>query len=57
MGMVSRGEMALVVAQIGHAQHLLNSNDYSLVIAVIIATTILAPLLLKWALNVSQANN
>lgn len=57
MGMVSRGEMALVVAQIGHAQHLLNSNDYSLVIAVIIATTILSPLLLKWALNLSQADN
>ncbi|MBA1392695.1 cation:proton antiporter [Lactobacillus sp. XV13L] len=55
-GIVSRGEMALVVAQIGHAQHLLSVADYSTVIAVIIATTIVAPLLLKGAIKFSQDN-
>ncbi|MCI1985823.1 MAG: cation:proton antiporter [Lactobacillus sp.] len=48
-GMVSRGEMALIVAQIGYQAHLLGRQDYSVMIAVIIITTLLAPFLLKHA--------
>ncbi|BDR60596.1 cation:proton antiporter [Lactobacillus xylocopicola] len=50
-GMVSRGEMALVVAQLGLQQHLLAPEAYSVVVGSIIMTTLLAPFLLRWLLN------
>lgn len=50
-GMVSRGEMALIIAQVGYQAHLLTSRYYSGVIIVIILTTILAPLMLKKTLE------
>jgi len=50
-GMVSRGEMALIVAQIGFDAHLLGSEYYSAVIVVIILTTLIAPLMLKDAIK------
>lgn len=50
-GMVSRGEMALIVAQIGFDAHLLHRDFYSSVIIVIILTTLIAPFMLKDALN------
>ena len=49
-GMVSRGEMALVVAQIGLTNHLLASAAYSTVIGAIIMTTVISPFLLKWSI-------
>lgn len=50
-GMVSRGEMALIVAQIGFDAHLLHEDFYSSVVIVIILTTLIAPFLLKDALR------
>jgi Kef-type K+ transport system membrane component KefB len=50
-GMVSRGEMALIVAQIGFASKLINSGIYSELVLVIIATTVLAPFLIKHSLK------
>ncbi|MCI1985179.1 MAG: cation:proton antiporter [Lactobacillus sp.] len=50
-GMVSRGEMALIVAQIGFDAHLLHEDYYSSVIIVIILTTLIAPFMLKAALR------
>lgn len=50
-GMVSRGEMALIVAQIGLTSHLMSSTHYSAVIMAIIITTLLSPLLLKKAIS------
>ncbi|WP_225046785.1 cation:proton antiporter [Lacticaseibacillus kribbianus] len=50
-GMVSRGEMALIVAQIGFDAHLLHRDFYSAVILVIILTTLIAPFILKWSLQ------
>lgn len=49
-GMISRGEMALVVAQMGLQNHLLSAARYSAVIGAIIMTTVLAPFFLKAAL-------
>ena len=49
-GMISRGEMALVVAQIGLSNHLLAPAAYSTVVGVIILTTLIAPIMLKGAL-------
>ncbi|EHN59682.1 cation:proton antiporter [Oenococcus kitaharae] len=46
-GMVSRGEMALIIAQIGFQDKLLSSDRYSAVIAAIFAATLIAPFLLR----------
>ena len=50
-GMVARGEMALITAQIGYEAHLLSEKYYSDVITVIVLATILAPFILKNALQ------
>ncbi|WPQ68809.1 cation:proton antiporter [Weissella paramesenteroides] len=46
-GMVSRGEMALVVAQIGLSADLIAKNIFGDMVFVIIISTIIAPLLLR----------
>jgi Kef-type K+ transport system membrane component KefB len=46
-GMVSRGEMALIVAQIGFASKLIDAGLYSELVVIIILSTIIAPFLLK----------
>lgn len=55
-GMVSRGEMALIIAQIGYEAHLLSSEYYSGVIFVIILTTFAAPFMLKAAIKRQMRN-
>ncbi|KRK48804.1 sodium:proton antiporter [Secundilactobacillus kimchicus] len=50
-GMISRGEMALIIAQIGYEAHLLAPELYSEIIIVIVLSTVLAPLMLKHAIS------
>ncbi|MDT6979910.1 cation:proton antiporter [Levilactobacillus zymae] len=50
-GMIARGEMGLITAQIGHQAGLMSNTSYSAMILVIILATILAPLFLKPALK------
>lgn len=50
-GMIARGEMGLITAQIGHQAGLLGNASYSAMILVIVLATVLAPLLLKQALK------
>ena len=50
-GMITRGEMALITAQIGYEAHLLSSKYYSDVITVVVLATVLAPFILKHALK------
>ncbi|VDG20027.1 cation:proton antiporter [Lactiplantibacillus mudanjiangensis] len=50
-GMVSRGEMALIIAQIGYQGKLLSADRYSAVIAAIILTTLIAPILLRQSIQ------
>ncbi|KPN80960.1 Na(+)/H(+) antiporter [Apilactobacillus kunkeei] len=47
VGMISRGEVGLIIAEIGLKNHLISDNYYSTIVASIILTTILAPILLK----------
>lgn len=51
-GMVSRGEMALIIAQIGLSANLMAKNLYSEIIIVIVLSTIVAPMLLKKTMKV-----
>lgn len=50
-GMIARGEMSLITAQIGFQSHLLSEKYYSDVITVIVLATILAPFILKHSLH------
>lgn len=46
-GMISRGEMGLIIAQLGFNAHLLTTNNYSAVIGAIVVTTLCAPFILR----------
>ena len=50
-GMVSRGEMALIIAQIGYQAKLMSPVRYSAIVAAIILATLIAPFLLRWTMN------
>jgi Kef-type K+ transport system membrane component KefB len=50
-GMVSRGEVALIIAALGLNSGLLPSELYTTIIMVIVITTVVAPPLLKWFLK------
>ncbi|WP_236149988.1 cation:proton antiporter, partial [Lactobacillus delbrueckii] len=56
-GMVSRGEVALIVAQIGIAHHLFPKDIYSSLILVIILTTVLSPIMLNHYIRKGEAQN
>ncbi|MFQ7234089.1 MAG: cation:proton antiporter, partial [Enterococcus hulanensis] len=47
-GMVSRGEMALIIVQLGFQAHLVVGKHYSSIILVILFTTLSSPFLLKY---------
>ncbi|KRL89027.1 periplasmic nitrate reductase NapA [Lactobacillus kalixensis DSM 16043] len=47
-GMISRGEVALIVAQIGITNHLFPEDIYSSLILVIIVTTVISPFILNY---------
>lgn len=47
-GMVSRGEMALVVANVALSAHLIDNNHYTAMIIVTVVTTLIAPFILKY---------
>lgn len=53
-GMVSRGEVALIVAQIGLASTIINDETYSELVIVVVLTTLLAPFLIKWVLRKNE---
>ena len=50
-GMISRGEMALIVAQIGLTSAIITDEVYSELVIVIILATVLAPFLIKLVLK------
>ncbi|SFJ18962.1 cation:proton antiporter [Terrisporobacter glycolicus] len=50
-GMVSRGEVALIVANKGFSAGLINTTVLAPILIVVIATTILSPILLKMSYN------
>lgn len=50
-GMVSRGEMALIIVQIGQAHHLVTGSVYSAIVVAIILTTLASPLLIKYSIE------
>ena len=51
IGMVSRGEVGLIVAGVGVTSGVLTGNVYTIVILMVAVTTIITPILLKWSYN------
>ena len=49
IGMVSRGEVGLIVAGVGVTSGVLTGDVYTVVILMVAVTTILTPILLKWS--------
>jgi Kef-type K+ transport system membrane component KefB len=49
LGMVPRGEVGMVVAQLGLGMAVISTEVYSVVVFMAVATTLLTPLLLKIA--------
>ncbi|HET7574138.1 MAG TPA: cation:proton antiporter, partial [Solirubrobacterales bacterium] len=50
MGMVPRGEVGIVVANLGLAAGLLTAATFSAVLVAVVLTTVAAPYLLAWAI-------
>jgi len=49
MGMVPRGEVGMVVAQLGLGMGMMSESVYGIVVFMSVATTIVAPFLLSFA--------
>ena len=47
IGMISRGEVGLIVAGVGLSSGILTSNVYSTIVLMVAATTIITPIWLK----------
>jgi Kef-type K+ transport system membrane component KefB len=48
IGMVSRGEVGLIVASVGLSEGLIDGVIFAQIVLVVLATTLLTPLLLRW---------
>jgi len=51
MGMVSRGEVGLIVASVGLAEGLIDSAGFAVIVLVVLVTTLITPLMLRWSYN------
>jgi Kef-type K+ transport system membrane component KefB len=49
IGMVSRGEVGLIVASVGLEQGLIDGVIFAEIVLVVLVTTVITPLLLRWA--------
>jgi Kef-type K+ transport system membrane component KefB len=49
VGMVPRGEVGMVVAQLGLSLGVVAQNVYGVIVFMSVGTTLIAPPLLKWA--------
>jgi Kef-type K+ transport system membrane component KefB len=54
VGMISRGEVALVIAALGLAQGLIDNKIFSIVIFMTVLTTVITPLLLKLTYSIFE---
>ena len=48
VGMISRGEVGLIVAGIGVQQGIISSEIFTMVVVLVLLTTLITPLLLRW---------
>jgi Kef-type K+ transport system membrane component KefB len=53
IGMVSRGEVGLIITTIGLSAGLVTTEEYSQVVVMVLVTTLVTPLLLRWAYSLT----
>ena len=56
-GMVSRGEMALIIVKMGENLGLVSAGHYSAIVVAVILTTLFSPLLIKFAIERAEKKN
>ncbi|MCC7165854.1 MAG: cation:proton antiporter [Anaerolineae bacterium] len=56
LGMVSRGEVGLIITTIGLNTALVTTEEYSQVVIMVLVTTLVTPLLLRWAYGLDAGN-
>lgn len=49
LGMISRGEVGLIIASIGVSYQILNAESFTVVVFVVLVTTIITPPLVRWS--------
>ena len=54
IGMASRGEVGIVIAGIGYASGLIDSYSYAVLMGVIMVTTVVSPILLRFTSNSNE---
>lgn len=57
IGMISRGEVGLIVAGVGLSGNLITTSIYSGVVVMVLVTTLITPLLLRWAFASVEVTN
>jgi len=57
VGMISRGEVGLIVAAIGLDERLIGQDIYSTMVVMVLATTLVTPFFLGWVFPKVEANN
>jgi Kef-type K+ transport system membrane component KefB len=57
LGMVSRGEVGLIVAQVGKSAGLLTNAGFTAIVVMVLVTTLLTPPLLRWAFRLPEAKH
>lgn len=57
IGMISRGEVGLIVAGVGLSENLITTSIYSGVVVMVLVTTLITPLLLRWAFASVEVTN
>ena len=56
-GMIPRGEVGMVVAQLGRKLHVIPDGVYGIIVLLSVATTLAAPPLLKWSFRGARETN
>jgi Kef-type K+ transport system membrane component KefB len=54
LGMVSRGEVGLIITTIGLTAGLVTTGEYSQVVIMVLVTTLVTPVLLRWAYSLGE---
>ncbi len=56
MGMISRGEVGLIVAGVGEGLGLISPQEFTLIVLVVLLTTLVTPPLLRWTFGEEQSH-
>jgi Kef-type K+ transport system membrane component KefB len=57
LGMISRGEVGLIVAGVGIALGILPEDQFSAIVLLVLITTLITPILLRWAYQGEEAGD